>query len=461
MERKITVPYENQVQHMVKGINESQSMELNKNDYIFILLIAGLQVARQYINKSKILNRARDTDQEAAKKIKHNEKIEKTINGGDPLTHKSVTMWGNNSFLENISVNKQLPLWVLGPTSYDAIRRSSAYWEKTGVSGMNHRYTTLAHDPLIGLVVGPINLLSNTITYNTSLKMGTSYTSPFNTHNPATGYEISRPSSFSQAVYNSIAVIKKDKTILAAAIIKHLLHLASDINTKQGLTIPGMSMLPSIGSVNSRDIDKWLISNHFDFVWFADLFAQYGLAELINVISSILYKFLIYRDTDKDIEFIDAKCKKVIAIANAVSASEDLIVAAIKASTGHVVSALRELDWGGLVAAIKRMFASDEFMLEVKGISESWDAIQFNFKYSTEDVEQMFQNKIKSINNKYEQILLSMQKEYRRYGELEALATNFDQVGDELFSYSIQFAQLNNVHNSLKNKKDIDNFFNN
>lgn len=432
----IKMPNNINVQKLVTSINESQQMALNYNDILFISLIAGLQISRQWISK-RILNRQRYTDTEAANKVKHNDLMKEIGNKSD------------------------LALWVLGPTTYDAIKRSSSYWKKTGVGGSNHRYATLAHDPLIGLFVGPINLTSNTITYRTDIAFGTSKVLANNVANPATGYSISTKSNFVYALQKSAETIHENKIILPAAVIKHLLHLASDVDTKQGLIIPGLSMLPDIGAVKSSDINKWLINQHFDSVWFANLFVQYGLAEIVNAIGSILYKFLLYRNTTKTKTFVETKTQKVIAIANAVSASEDVIVAVTRALHGDVVGSVRDLDWGGLVAAVRHIIESDEFKNEIKETIHAWDNIKYNFSTTSEEIESDFHSKLGSIDVAYHDVVQRIQNEYCTYNKLQALAANLNQPGNEMFEYSKAFAQMNETSHILNSKQDIDNFFNN
>lgn len=431
------IPHEKEVQDLVNSINESQRMSLNRDDYLFIGVIVGLQITRQWINRNKILNYKRfSNDQEAAEKIKH------------------------NTFMKNHIEKRDYGTWILGPTTYDAISRSTSYWKKTSISGINHRYTVLAHDPLVGLVVGPVNLISNTITYNIN-GIRTSRVVPNFPGNPATGYSISTPTDFSKAFFDTIFIIKDDPDFLKAAILKHLIHLASDINTTQGLVIPGLSLLPNINSINSNEINKWLLKNHFDAIWFGDLLLQGTMAELINYICSIMYKFLLYRNTEETEEFVDAKCKKIIAIGNAISVTEDLSLSVIKAVNGNTVSAIKDLDWGGLVVAIKKIVDSKEFQNEIKTTGHYWDDIKYGQEHSYEDIENEFQNSVNDLNSKYISILKNMELEYKKYNQFEIAASNLKQSGKESFEASVTFANENNVTDYLTDKKGMNNFFNN
>lgn len=432
-----SIPNAQDVQEVIKNINYSQDMILNKNDLVFVGLIVGLQVIRQWLNKEKILNRIRMNDQAAAKTVKHNGVTKKIRNDKDRVA------------------------WILGPTSYDAIGRSSAYFQKKGIAGTNHRYTTLAHDPLVGLFVGPVNLLSNTITYNTKIQFGTSNVVPKSPGNPATGYAISRPTTFTHAVTKSISAAQSRKGFLQDAIIKHLLHLASDIGTTQGLIIPGLSLLPNINNLQGSTVNAWLIKNEFDSIWFADLFVQAGISELINYIGSFMYKFLLYRDTSKAKEFVDAKCKKVLAVANAIASTEDAVVTLIRVMSGNVIGGLREMDWGGLIVTLKSIMQSKEFQAEIMGIIHVWDGLSFDLHHSAEDMELDFQKNIEETNKKYRVIIKNMTQEYMSYADLELRAADLNTPGNVMFANSIDFSDLNKARKVLRSKDNIDKFFDN
>ena len=56
---------------------------------------------------------------------------------------------------------------LLASVPYDAIRRDHVLkeaGESVGLSGKNHRYMTLGHDPLAGWIFGTANILSDTLT---------------------------------------------------------------------------------------------------------------------------------------------------------------------------------------------------------------------------------------------------------------------------------------------------------
>ncbi|MBS6042877.1 MAG: hypothetical protein KIA08_09320, partial [Clostridium baratii] len=56
---------------------------------------------------------------------------------------------------------------LLGSVPYDAVRKAEGYKDQnTGISGVNHRYMTLGHDPILGWIFGTLNIMTNTLTKN-------------------------------------------------------------------------------------------------------------------------------------------------------------------------------------------------------------------------------------------------------------------------------------------------------
>ena len=69
---------------------------------------------------------------------------------------------------------------VAGSVPYDAIQRSGQFalkypGESVGISGANHRFKTLGHDPLAGWIVGTANIATNTMTLNNLERLYPSY----------------------------------------------------------------------------------------------------------------------------------------------------------------------------------------------------------------------------------------------------------------------------------------------
>ena len=106
-------------------------------------------------------------------------------------------------------------------------------WDGISIPGMSsrtHRVQTFGHDPLLGLVMGTIDIMRGTIT-------GAS---------PGAGVFVHE--SAGRAVANPFH-----------AFALQVMHLLSDLPTRAGLPVPGWAMMTSIagGSYKGRTIDEW------------------------------------------------------------------------------------------------------------------------------------------------------------------------------------------------------------
>lgn len=407
-------------------------MRFDQNDMKFVMIAVALQVARQWLSE-KIVDRGRLENQAAAKEIKHSTSAKKIaqLNYGE---------------------------WILGPTSYDAIQRTPGEKRRInqpGISGRNHRYKTLGHDPFIGLLVGPINLMSNTLTRN---DFATYKTKPISLHSASTGYLISTPmpggiiGATTEALNNGIS----DPKFAAAAVVKHLIHLASDVNTIQGLPIPGA------GALLPDNVNDWLLGNGFDAIWFANIGMQAGLSQMINTITSVTYSWLLYDEKKYGShEVFNEKVKKVVAVANAISASANLMRVGLDIAEVNWIEALKHLDIGGLIIAIKAMMNSGEFKKQIHDMIYAFDDIKFGLTVSVADIQAHYERQSLLIDNEFEQVLLEMNAEYDRLDGLMENAINLEGRSIDQFTAAIKLAQYVKVDESkiIHNQDEGDGYF--
>ena len=183
----------------------SKQTKLTKSDIALLLLTVALQVARQFIfsNEKFRFNTAADADKAIKKPF------------GKIIPEK----WQD---------------LLLGPVPYDAVARVNPDGESTGLSGNTHRYRTLGHDPVLGWIFGPINILTSSLTKSdfittydvVNLKIGGHYTA----------------GTFG-ALNDSIIKAQEDKLNLPAALVKQAIHFGTDYFTKQGLPLPFISSI--------------------------------------------------------------------------------------------------------------------------------------------------------------------------------------------------------------------------
>lgn len=121
-------------------------------------------------------------------------------------------------------IKKYSPISLCGPVPYDAFKKEG-YFDNTGISGANHRYSTLGHDPLLGWIFGTANILSETVTKNNIILES------YSTVLVGNEYKINGTTNIASIFANSVDRVQDDYKDLILAIAKHALHLSSDAFT--------------------------------------------------------------------------------------------------------------------------------------------------------------------------------------------------------------------------------------
>jgi hypothetical protein len=325
----------------------AKATKLNNKDISFLFLATALQCVRQYVftNDAFRFDTASDSD----KAIKGN--IKKII-------------------------PKHWSQILLGSVPYDAVHQTDEFKTlniKTGIGGTTHRYRTLGHDPILGWVFGPMNILSDSLTK-----------SDFVTTYSVMSNKISGiyPEGTYGAFNNAIGQIQADKWNLPASIGKQAIHFGSDYFTKQGLPIP------LIGSINN-DFSK-LMTTKFNI----DLYSvsrSVLLSTLINQIVFWIHTF--FYDEQKDIsrELYEVRTRKILSYSNLIASVSNVIVVAIGAVAGVttensdlIKKSLQKLDIGGILVTIYRLISDYNFIKNVKEefLSNQWYNIVMREEYN-------------------------------------------------------------------------------
>lgn len=289
----------------------AQATKLNATDITFLLFATALQCLRQYWltnDKFRFKN-----DQQAGKTIK-----------------------------------KFTPISLIGPVPYDAFKKSG-YSNNTGISGVNHRYTTLGHDPLLGWIFGTANILSETVTKNNILLES------YNTVLVGNEYKISDLSNIAFVFQCSFERVQNDYKDLMLSVAKHAIHLSSDAFTKYGLPIPIINnFCPNLSST--------LIKNGIDIY---SVGRGIALSSLINMIVASIHSLFFDPNLYSSRDLYEVKTRKILSYSNAIASSSNIIYVAISAFLGDE-SALKKLDVGGIIVTIYRLITDYNFIKKVK-----------------------------------------------------------------------------------------------
>ncbi|MBQ6971636.1 MAG: hypothetical protein IJP86_04690 [Synergistaceae bacterium] len=285
-----------------------QKTKLNGLDITFMFIATAVQCARWYILS--------------------NDKFRLTSSGGDKMMAKIVPKNWQNILLSSVP--------------YDAVKRDPSMIEDgilTGLGGGTHRYKTLGHDPIMGWIFGPVNILSDSLT---TYDIVTSY----NVRNNLIAGAVPTPQVFSAAFQQ----IQADKMNLPAAIVRQALHFGSDYFTKQGLP------LPFIMTADNDLAAQMLTKFHVD-MWSVTRGA--ALASLVNAIVGWTHSLFYDPAKYSSPRVYEVKTRKIIRYSNIISSTSNVIYTAISGD-------LLRLDVGGILVTLWRIIRDRKFQQEVK-----------------------------------------------------------------------------------------------
>ena len=228
--------------------------------------------------------------------------------------------------------------------------------------GGNHRFSTIAHDPLIGLVFGTANIMTNTITCvkqpinGLSLPVLTTnhviYTTNY-TH-PVIGVY----GSTTVMLCEMINRILGDPIAFVAALIKQIIHIGTDMFTPCGIQFPAENLL--LSNTNVERITK--------YVGWGDIIkigTSAKIAELMNTIISTLHTLTHNYNDGVSTELFNVRTRKIILYSNAIATGSNVIWVGTNIVAGDKTK-LKNLDFGGLLVLLKRLKSDTEYINRIK-----------------------------------------------------------------------------------------------
>ena len=283
---------------------------LNSIDIKFLFFATALQCIRQYILSNE--------------KLRFNE-----AGDGDKFISKVVPKNYHDILLQSVP--------------YDAIRKSADFTSvNTGISGVNHRYTTLGHDPLLGWFFGTLNILTDSITKNNI---------NLESYRVINSTYIDEPTSIIQLINEGIDYTVQDYKLLIASIIRQALHLGADAFTKMGLPIPIINNVsPNLSSkLLSKEcrIDIYSVSR------------STILSTLINSIICAIHSLFYNEKIHINRDLYEVKTRKILLYSNCMATSSNLIYVGITKN-------FTKLDVGGMLVTVYRLINDYKFINKIK-----------------------------------------------------------------------------------------------
>lgn len=333
---------------------------LQKEDYIFVLLCAGLQACRQYLITDFD---ERLSDKEAAKEVK-----------GDKLEYSNRNKMRYYCSIDNMIVN---------PVPFDAVEHKSNI--KPGISGINHRVKCLGHYPILGYVFGTANIMTSTVTVKEGITQCKTYHVKTELIEQKRFYERTGKSKiyamkkdyiYAKAhtkkmfnyCYERIKKNPKEGLLaLVTALGKEHEHLRSDEKTKQSLPFPVLSFTPEIA--------EKLSEYGLDYINLKTVVKQTSYSYLVNLIIEVIYyayqigkNALNAKDAEEIMQIDDkvrVRLKKILNVANVISTSTNLIVGIVGLILGNI-DLIKKIDIGGEFVTLHSLASSADYILQVK-----------------------------------------------------------------------------------------------
>lgn len=324
---------------------------LNSEEVALMFFAVGLQIARQYL-LTKFPKRL--SDKEAAKKVK-----------GKKEEHSNRKHRYYNPSLEEIASN---------PVPFDANIGSNGNLK--GGGKMGHRVTTLGHDPILGLIFGTANIATSTLTTSSFLSFHI-YTENKRDYfkSKASTYKVLE-ATVNKTLYQGI----EGKKIIATSFIKEIIHLQSDMYTKNSLPIPFIS------AMNPKLASK-LAERGLDMANILTVSKQVTYAMFISDIIAMLHSLFYDGNTEMEEKLHEVKTRKIIAYSDMIASASNLGVVAFTKN-------LNLLDIGGIGVTILEFIKYREFQKKVKEefIFGSYKNMVMGDKYNMIEIKELLQS---------------------------------------------------------------------
>lgn len=318
---------------------------LNKKDIPFFVFSILLQCGIQYIIKT-----FRDmTDKEIAKRTPfHNNER-------------------SNRFENKYYTSKEEIF--SNPVPFDAIQKEhNSKWykinntENPGFNGFNHRVTALGHDPLLGLIFGTANIMTSTITRNDFTSWHINTMPHLRTSRNGTEYfayldTICERASTVEIFTHIIDRLEKEGKdgwiALGYALLKEIIHLLSDIPSRQSLP------LPLISTFDPKLAEKLSL-----YGLNTGTIIQGGIAKkVINWLIAFLHG--LTRGENEDEKLFMARTQKIIMYSDLFSTVSDIGYSMFIAYMGDK-NAMRKFDLGGYIVTLFQISHSFNVISEIE-----------------------------------------------------------------------------------------------
>ncbi|NLK23792.1 MAG: hypothetical protein GX309_07405 [Clostridiales bacterium] len=230
--------------------------------------------------------------------------------------------------------------------------------------GANHRFVTLGHDPILGLVFGTGNIMTNTISCVKTPMIANFIRIPVITTNHVVftaEYKDPRIATYGSTVMMLQQMIERTKeqpSAFVASLIKQIIHIGTDLYTSCGIQIPGANLI-----LSNTEVEK--LTSYISSGDIIKIGTSAKLAELINLLISTLHSLMYDRGMSISRELYSVKTRKIIMYSNAIATGSNVLWVGGNMYAGNE-GEVKQLDIGGLIVIIKRLINDTEYIRQIK-----------------------------------------------------------------------------------------------
>ncbi len=335
-----------------------EATSLNKKDSPFLFVATALQVARIIIiniltriekagPKNEMEKRLHEIEKEIYKKL-----------GLDQYNESSISKLYYAS-LKQIVTTTGVPFDAT--TFLNGVRDNM-------FKGGNHRYSTLGHDPVLGLIFGTANILTNTITVVTKeesvnikgheIGIPTSNHVVYDAFMKNSRIDLTQPCSTAETLVAASQRFENDKKAVVAALIKEIIHLGTDLYTPAGIQFPGSNLI--LSKTNVEKLTKMV--SYGDLI---KISTSAKISEMINLVICIFHTLTYDENNDGDARLFNFRTRKILDYSEAMATGSSLITTGIRHYAGDD-KAIKDFDFGGLLILLQRIWTDVPYMKELK-----------------------------------------------------------------------------------------------
>lgn len=323
-----------------------EKTKLSKIDITILFIAVGLQVARQQLQKNYFTKESRPTDKESAGKTEYDR-----------------DQRGKGYYKTSIAEI------LTNPVPFDTQNGTGIKENINLGGGKGHRQATLGHDPILGLIFGTANIATRTVTLsNLSLE---SYHVKYDNFITKEGILSKRKGDYfaERADIEKILRYGIEKNIFLeegieglklflVSLGKEILHLRSDILSKESLQLPFLSL--------DMNVVNKLSKYHIDMASVYTVGKQASMSIIINGIVRYIHQLIIMHiEKDIDMDLLEVRTRKILSYSNIIASSSNILEVGIRIALKDS-SAINKLDIGGLGVTIYRVISDTKYQKRIK-----------------------------------------------------------------------------------------------